>query len=90
MQLVANSSVDQYIPNQNNRHVIENMYLDLNNGNAISNSIISTEIVRHADLFLPKKICCYNPDANFAITKIEIKIGGNVITNLDDLSLLII
>ena len=85
MQLASIGSVDQYIPNQHDRHVFENMYLDLNNGNPIGNSIISTEIIRHADLFLPKKICCYNPDTNFAITKIEIKIGGNVITNLDDL-----
>ena len=83
MQLVTSNS---YVEDYNNRHAIENIYIDINNGNPVNNQIISTEIIKNADLFLPKKICCYNPDANFAITKIKIKTENNVIINLDDLN----
>lgn len=75
IQLIAIGDFDNYIPNNNIRHVIEDRTLIFNN-NVCS-------IIRVADLFLPNKIICYNCNDDFNIKDIKLQIGGYDILDFD-------
>jgi uncharacterized CHY-type Zn-finger protein len=74
LQLETVGMFDNHI-NNNNRHVIEDKTLSLTNNICI--------ISRIGDLYLPKKIVCYNCDNNFNINDIKLEIGGQDILKID-------
>jgi hypothetical protein len=75
-QLVAFGEYDHFIPENNHRHAIENMTLEFNNDRCV--------IPRNGDVYIPKKIMCYNCDDDFSIDKIEFCVGGQCIININD------
>lgn len=85
IQLVAFGAFDRFISENDNRYSIENSSLDFN---LINNDITNSKCIinRNGDLFLPKKIMCYNCSDDFSIKAINLIIGNQSIITIHDTS----
>ena len=86
-QLVAFGSYDRNIPEHEHRYAIGNHNLTFNLiNNDITNANGKCIINRNGDLFLPKKIMCYNCSDDFSIKGIKLLIGGQGKITISDTS----
>ena len=76
LQLIGNGAYDANIPNNQNRHSLHVTTQYFNNE-------ICT-ISRTGDLYTPTKILCYNCSEDFSINSIQLIIGGQIITEIND------
>lgn len=76
LQIVGNGVYDANIPNNQNRHSLQ-----------VTTQCFDNEICtisRTGDLYTPTKILCYNCSEDFSINSIQLIIGGNIITEIND------